>query len=225
MKTLNLTGKQFHYLTALYRDGYNVNGSKIMWMCACVCGTKKRFTCNLLSRGEAKSCGCWSRKASAQRMTTHGMSKTKVYTIWNAMKERCNNKNFIKYDCYGGRGIKVCKRWMKFENFYKDMGHPPARKSLERIDNNRGYNPSNCKWATQLEQMQNTRVNKFHTEFGITLCHSEWGRLLDINPSVFRYRLKRFGSALCPEGTPRSKPPPPSFWKYVNYSEPHKEQP
>mgnify|MGYP003439295674 CR=1 FL=1 len=89
--------------------------------------------------------------------TRHGKSGEKIYKIWGAMKERCYDKSRWSYKWYGGRGIKVCERWMKFENFYADMGDRPEGKTLDRIDNNGDYEPGNCRWESRKRQMRNTR--------------------------------------------------------------------
>ena len=90
---------------------------------------------------------------------THHMSKTPIYRIWRAMVNRCENPNYKEFQNYGGRGICVSKSWRKFENFYKDMGHRPTGKTLDRINNNLGYSKKNCKWSTLKEQTRNKRNN------------------------------------------------------------------
>lgn len=107
-----------------------------------------------------------SRKGSVPWNFRHGLTGQKIYVVWTAMKQRCQNKNRADYPRYGGQGITVCKRWQKFDNFYADMGDPPKGMSLDRIDNTKGYKPSNCRWATNSGQTCNRdmglgRISKY----------------------------------------------------------------
>ena len=133
----------------------------VMWRCVCDCGSKRPVAGNNLRRGRSTSCGCWNREKSIARSTKHGHAKrgahTKVYDRWVSMRARCYNPNRLEYPCYGGRGIVPCDRWGPFVNFFGDMGHPPPGKSLDRIDVNGNYEPSNCRWATAFEQARNKR--------------------------------------------------------------------
>lgn len=104
------------------------------------------------------SCGCFNRERSREQLTTHGKSKTKTYKTWDCMKQRCYNPNDNNYPNYGGRGIRICDRWLEsFTNFYDDMGDRPKHKTIDRIDVDGNYEPGNCKWATPKEQCNNTR--------------------------------------------------------------------
>lgn len=126
----------------------------------CECGVKRELYYDSIRWHKTKSCGCLS-KVIGQ---THGMHKSSEYGSWDAMKGRCTNKNKSDYSYYGGRGITVCEKWMNsFEAFYEDMGPKPSKKhSIDRIDNDRNYEPGNCKWSTPEEQARNRRVlNKF----------------------------------------------------------------
>ncbi len=125
--------------------------------------------------------------------TAHGQAgKTSEYNTWCAMKSRCNNPNNQDYKIYGGKGIRVCERWNKFENFIFDMGiKPSAKHTLDRYPNKNGnYEPSNCRWATAKEQARNTSINVNITFHGETLCVSEWAERLGVDNSVLQQRLK-----------------------------------
>lgn len=120
----------------------------------------------------------------------HGMYGTKIYSRWDAMKARCLNKNSKFFKHYGGRGITICKEWLKFENFYKDMGNCPQGKSLDRIDNNGNYYKENCRWATQEEQCNNMRKNHLLTYKNKTQTIAQWSRELGIGYSTIWSRIK-----------------------------------
>lgn len=157
-------GTVFGYLTVIreatptYVKGTSeIAGAR--WLCKCACGKIKSFRAYSLRNGESTSCGCMRNITGALTRTRHGKSKTPVYEVWKAMKTRCECTTNPSYPGYGGRGIKVCKRWKCFENFYADMGDPPLGQSLDRIDNSKGYSKRNCRWASRLEQQNNMRKN------------------------------------------------------------------
>jgi hypothetical protein len=127
--------------------------------CVCECGNIIDTQLNGLIAGNTISCGCYRRKKIIEVSTTHGLSKHPLYKTWKSMKERCYNPNIKRYKDYGGRGIKVCDRWLSsFENFLIDMGEKPtSQHSIDRIDVNGNYEPNNCKWATSTEQRINQR--------------------------------------------------------------------
>ena len=161
----DLTGKRFGRLFVDRRNG-SAKG-QALWFCKCDCGTELNVAGSHLRRGNTKSCGCWRREAPVINKTTHGhgshkpLRRSRLYLVWNAMKQRCHNPNQHHYHRYGGRGITVCDEWRQsFAAFYRDMGDPPndgQRWTLDRIDVNKGYEPGNVRWATYSEQQRNKR--------------------------------------------------------------------
>jgi hypothetical protein len=131
--------------------------------CICDCGNEKFIVKNSLVRGITVSCGCFINSKIRTIKKTHGMSKTKAYRTYVGIKQRCYNPKFKNFNNYGGRGISICDRWLEsFENFFTDMGVPTSENhSLDRINNDGNYEPSNCRWATRIEQGRNTRKNVF----------------------------------------------------------------
>ena len=153
------------------------------WLCKCECGTERVKTKYEFGNSSI-SCGCFRNETTSKRSKTHGLSlrcsdknpHKRIYGIWKSMKQRCCNKNSRPYKHYGGRGIKVCKSWMQFEDFYKWAISNGYQNNLtvERIDNDKNYCPENCRWATMREQAQNKRTSKNFTINGITKNREEW---------------------------------------------------
>lgn len=201
-KRIDITGKRFGRLVAVEYVG---QGKGSLWRCVCDCGNECIKPIKLLNRGAVKSCGCLQKdfnhergKAIAelkcrsvsrkfrekhQQITTHPL-----YRIWYGIISRCNNPDIPAYPNYGGRGIKVCDRWsgdLGFENFVNDMGERPSKNhSIDRIDVNGNYEPSNCRWATQKEQCNNTRRSVFLTHDGRTQTLKQWCEELGCNYGV-----------------------------------------
>ncbi len=155
-----MIGQRFGMLHVVEREGSQ--NRKKTWRCVCDCGGESVTTTGNLNSGNSESCGCEKRDAWVRARTTHGQSsrekRTRSYAAWANMLNRCTNLSDAKYPRWGGRGIKVCKSWHTFESFYADMGEPPDDHSLDRIDNDGDYKPSNCRWATALQQVHNRRT-------------------------------------------------------------------
>jgi hypothetical protein len=165
MRKLSLVGKHFGRLIVLKLQPSNSCGDS-MWLCKCHCGEHKTVRGMSLKLGATKSCGCLRVELSRKHQLKHGQAggknkPTKLYWIWQAMMKRCRDKNCKDWPLYGGRGIKVCKRWHNFKNFFADVGQRPRGKSLDRFpDNDGNYKPGNWRWATAKQQASNTRRAK-----------------------------------------------------------------
>lgn len=156
----DLVGQTFGRLLVQCCVGSNKSRA-LVWQCLCDCGKAVDVPGPKLRFGHTKSCGCLSVDTGRHLNLTHGQSNTPTYGVWLAMKARCNNKNADNYVNYGGRGIKVCERWENsFENFLADMGERPEGLTIERKDNDRGYEPGNCIWADKATQNANKRPRK-----------------------------------------------------------------
>lgn len=168
------------------------------FLCRCDCGAEKTIRLEALRSNRTQSCGCLGREMSRKNHTTHGMGESSVYHSWAAMLQRCRNPNNKDFPRYGGRGITVCERWLNIENFYADMGDKPSHHSIDRIDNNLGYSPENCRWATRIEQGNNLRNNYLITAGCITLTINQWATELSMSRGAI---VNRLGKGWTPEKT------------------------
>jgi hypothetical protein len=174
-------GKKYGMFTVLSYSHRDNQYQKYV-VAKCDCGRIKTVCLGSLKFGSSQGCGCVRSvefvRMNVERLTTHGMAKTLEYNTWKGIKRRCNKTTCREYKYYGGRGIKMCKRWLtSFENFISDMGPRPNRRySVERINNEKGYSPSNCKWATKKEQCANRRSNIYLTYKGKKIMLSDYSK-------------------------------------------------
>lgn len=165
-------------------------------VCRCECGKEKEIDRDHLRTGHTKSCGCLHTESVKKTMTTHGATVSRrkgeynrAYGIWGGITDRCTNVNNHAYKDYGGRGITVCDRWRSFENFFADMGNPPAGMTIDRADNDKGYCKENCRWASRKEQGRNRRSTVLLTHNGRTMCMKAWAEEMGMCGSAIRHRL------------------------------------
>lgn len=191
MATLkDITGQRFGRLIALKATDER-SGKFIVWECLCDCGTTKLISSPSLRLGRTKSCGCLRKETTVRRFTTHGRAGTNLYTTWSKMIARCNDPEDRKWHRYGARGITVCERWLKFENFLADMGDKPPGTTLDRENNDGNYDPNNCRWATQKTQQNNRSTNRVFTAFGLTMNMMQWAEHFGIPYCTIQRRVAR----------------------------------
>lgn len=202
----DLTGQVFGRLTCMEDVGRDKRRNSL-WLCRCACGNTVVVSAAKLMRGNTRSCGCLRNDLARERRTTHGLSRDtngghrRTYQIWVGMRQRCSNPNRREYPRYGGRGITVCDEWQAdYKAFYDwAMAHGYREElTLDRIDNDGPYAPSNCRWASPLEQSMNCRMRAntvWATLNGETKPLIEWARLLGIDYKKAYHRLKQGFSA------------------------------
>lgn len=163
--------------------------------CDCICGNSINLRANVLIIGHSKSCGCLRVshvKETARKNRKHGKSKTKTWTTWTEVKQRCNNPNSSSYKKYGGKGIKLADSWHDFGNFLKDMGEKPEPGyELDRIDGTRGYEPGNCRWVTRKQNSDNRSSSKIFEICGERRTLADWHRIFNISTTTYYNRLKK----------------------------------
>lgn len=182
----NLQGFRFGSLTVLQLGEKQRPMNGAWWLCLCDCGTQKNIPATDMVQGKINSCGCEHAERIGRASITHGKSKSRTYKLWMAMRNRCDRIN-QDYSC---RGIVYDERWKSFENFLEDMGEAPEGLSLDRIDCNGNYHKANCRWATRVEQANNTRANVFIEWDGKRQTRSQWEKELGMQPTTLRSRIK-----------------------------------
>lgn len=189
----DLTGRTFGRLTVIGL-GQKTKWGQLRWECKCECGKLIHKCSNPLISGTTRSCGCLRRDVCTARATKHGGKTDGVasreYKSWQDAKSRCFNPNNINYKNYGGRGITMCLEWRDdFREFFSHMGPCPKGKSLDRIDNEKNYEPGNCQWASRAQQNANQRRSRKMTYLGKTQSACEWCKELGLNPGTVYQRL------------------------------------
>lgn len=187
-KKLEITGQRFGRLLVLI--GEESINSHSVWRCLCDCGTILDVVGSKLTTGHTKSCGCFCIDKTKEANTKHGRHGSKLYKIWAGMKRRCLNENELCFPRYGGRGIGICKEWMDFENFHKDMGKGYADGlQIDRVDNHGDYSKQNCRWATRKQNARNTRSNVLVFAKGKLQCVAAWAEELGVKKEALYYRV------------------------------------
>jgi hypothetical protein len=187
----NLIGMKFNRWTVIER-AENTKLGQAQWKCICECGNTSIVAGRDLRQNKSRSCGCLQRETATIVKRTHGKSNTRLHRIWSAMRARCYNLNSHEYDRYGGRGIEVCEEWRSnFESFYEwaiKNGYADSL-SIDRINNDGNYEPSNCRWATNKVQASNRRTIRLIEYKGEKKILMDWAETLKINYHTLASRL------------------------------------
>lgn len=194
----NLIGQKYTKLTVL-KYAYSEKGQR-NWKCQCDCGNITYVSTGKLKSGNTKSCGCLKHETKSNLI--HGKQNTRLYHIWQGMKQRCYNSNSIKYNNYGGRGIKVCNEWKNsFMPFYTwaisngyDDNKTRKEQSLDRINNDGDYEPNNCRWVTHSKNCRNRSDNVYLTKNGVSKTIAEWCEELNLDQRKVSARAKKYDS-------------------------------
>lgn len=200
VKAYDITKRAFGKLKALELIGSR--SSNQLWVCRCECGRMHICQKSNLTGGRTTSCGCWSKSGSR---SSSGLSRTPTHRTWDHMIQRCTNPNSDGYADYGGRGITVTDRWLSFDSFLSDMGRRPDGTTIDRIDNTKGYEPGNCRWATAAQQTRNTRRNRLITYNGKTMCVADWASSIGLTFMALHHRINRGWSIERALTTPNTK--------------------
>lgn len=199
MKNIDLTGQRFGRLTVTRREGSDPISQQKRWLCACDCGTTVFRTGNVLKRKGISNCGCLTSdlKSGNSYSRTHGHSgssgkASREYVTWCSMIQRCTNQKHASFKNYGGRGVSVYASWIaSFDQFLADMGPRPNGHSIDRINHDGDYEPTNCRWASKEDQQNNRRDNRTITVEGKQMTASQFARLTGIPSRTILNRLKK----------------------------------
>lgn len=190
-KFIDLKGQKFHRLTVLERD-YSSKCGQPKWLCRCDCGNIVSVFSSNIKRKNTQSCGCLNQEVAKNRLETHGFTGTRIHNIWMHMNARCNNPKSDAYDNYGGRGIKACDEWVDFTPF-RDwaLSHGYSDNlTIDRINNNGNYEPSNCRWSTAEVQSNNRRSNHYIIYNGENKTLMQLSKEFRISYGALKYRIK-----------------------------------
>jgi hypothetical protein len=199
-----ISGQRFGRLVAICKTQRpaSISDTAAYWLFRCDCGTERVIRAKDVRTGKTQSCGCYHAEIAAQRKLKHGHTRrlgdkrahSPEYLVWNGMWARCTNRSSVGYAKYGARGITVCERWRDFGAFYADMGpRPSSDHSIDRIDNDGHYEPSNCRWATKEQQSNNQRRIERFTVRGVTGSLSQLARKFGVPGGIARQRIAKFG--------------------------------
>lgn len=205
MAKFDLTGQRFKRLTVIEENGRN-NRNEILWRCKCDCGKETNVTTYRLRKNITRSCGCLMVDTCREQMRelgkslkTHGLSKTRIYKTYRGIKDRCLNPNDMHYPDYGGRGIKMCDEWkndfMNFYNWAMENGYTDEL-TIDRIDVNGNYEPSNCRWVDIKTQSNNKRTNRYIEFNGEVKTLSQWAEIYGVDRGTIAARIDRYGMSL-----------------------------
>jgi hypothetical protein len=192
-KRKDWTGQKYNRLTFIQKTQKKKRES-ILWLCKCQCGNFIEVIPSMVSIGNTKSCGCLRKELAKINLdaTAHGMQKTRQYAIWCGIKKRCLNEDSDTYNYYGGRGIKICDKWLTFEGFWEDMKQNYSDDlTIDRINVDGDYCKENCRWATRRDQMNNTRRNLVYTVDGITATLKQHCERLQVKYGLVYNRIRR----------------------------------
>lgn len=191
MRMIDLTGEKVGRWTVLSR-AENTPQGQARWLCRCECGNEATLKSIVLRRAVSRSCGCLNVEVVKARSTKHGHATggiSPTYHSWSGMVARCTSPKHKDFKNYGARGITVCDRWLTFANFLADMGERPKGMSIDREDNDRGYEPGNCRWVTAKEQARNKRNTVFVTIDGDKKPLAEWLEQIGLNRGTYADRI------------------------------------